>query len=144
MVPHMTREAHTAQDRPRTIAGIKNCMPRFVPGIVGVLAMNAAGCADKLPPLTFPQIQAVSQIGEYGRDRLRDGDTCRRSSTAVEGYVQCMEEKGWKFIARGNVYPAPECWSQRATGDPRQMPAAQCFDRASASGLTPNEPARTP
>jgi hypothetical protein len=126
------------------VTHILTCMPRFVPGIVGVLAVGTAGCADKLPPLTFPQLQAVSQIGEYGPDRLRDSEVCRRSSTAVEDYVHCMEEKGWKFVARGNVYPAPECWSQRATGDPRQVPAAQCFDRASAPGLTPSEPARTP
>jgi len=114
-------------------------VPRFASAFAVVAGTLVTGCSS-LPPLTVPQLQAVSQIGEYGSDRLRTSDACRGTSTTVEGYIQCMEGKGWKFIARGSIYPAPECWSARSTGDPRQMPAAQCFDRATAPGLTASPP----
>jgi hypothetical protein len=55
-----------------------------------------------------------------------------------------MQDKGWKFIGRGNIYPAPECWSMRTAGDPRQMPTAQCFDRASAPAPAPGVQTGTP
>jgi len=110
-------------------------VPRFPAVLLAGALVGVTGCSS-FPTLTVPQLQAVSQIGEYGGDRLRTSDGCRGTSTTVEGYVQCMEGKGWKFIARGSIYPAPECWSTRSTGDPRQMPAAQCFDRATAPGLT--------
>jgi len=113
--------------------------------VLAVLALGAAGCSsNSLPTLTFPQLQAVGEIGEYGTDRVRTSEACRQSSTSVDGYVQCMEDKGWKFIARGNVYPAPECWSLRTAGDPRQMPQSQCFDRSSAPVAPSGSESRTP
>ena len=97
-------------------------------GVYGALLMGAVGCSGPIP-ITFPQLQAVGEIGEYGTERLRASEACRKSSAAVDAYVQCMEDKGWKFVPRGNIYPAPECWSMRTAGDPRQMPTADCFDR---------------
>jgi hypothetical protein len=118
-------------------------VPHLATAFAVVAGTLVVGCSS-LPPLTVPQLQAVSQIGEYGTDRLRVSDACRAASTTVEGYVQCVQEKGWKFIGRGNIYPAPECWSARSTGDPRQMPAAQCFVRATAPGLTASPPPPAP
>ena len=113
-------------------------LPVQVSRALAVLALGAVGCSSSnLPTLTFPQLQAVGEIGEYGTDRLRTSEACRQSSTSVDIYVACMEGKGWKFIARGNIYPAPECWSLRTAGDPRQMPTAQCFDRTSAPVAPP-------
>jgi len=105
--------------------------------------MGAVGCGSTIP-ITFPQLQAVGEIGEYGTERLRASDACRKSSATVDAYVQCMEEKGWKFIARGNIYPAPECWSMRTAGDPRQMPTADCFERTNVPAPSPHTATGTP
>ena len=113
------------------------------PCVYGVLLMGAVGCGSNMS-LTFPQLQAVGEIGEYGPERLRASDACRKSSATVDAYVQCMEDKGWKFITRGNIYPAPECWSMRSAGDPRQMPTADCFDRANVPAPSPHTATGTP
>jgi hypothetical protein len=113
------------------------------PCVGGLLFMGVVGCGGNLA-LTFPQLQAVGEIGEYGTERLRASEACRKSSAAVDAYVQCMEQKGWKFIARGNLYPAPECWSMRAANDPRQMPMADCFDRTNAPPPSANTATGTP
>ena len=119
--------------------------PARLSRVLAVLALGAAGCSNsKLPTLSFPQLEAVGQITEYGTDRVRASDACRRSSTSVEVYVQCMEDKGWKFVARGNLYPAPECWSLRTAGDPRQMPTADCFDHTNAPVAPPGGDAGKP
>jgi hypothetical protein len=104
--------------------------------MLAMLVMGAAGCAGNFPVLTFPQLQAVNQIGEYGTDRWRASDACRKSSTSVDAYVQCMADKGWKFIDRGNVYPGPQCWSLRAAGDPSQMPTPDCFEQAAPAPVS--------
>jgi hypothetical protein len=111
---------------------------------LGVLALGAGGCGSGFPVPQFPQLQEVGEIGEYGTQRLRASDACRKSSTSVDAYVQCMEGQGWEFIARDTVYPAPECWSMRTAGDPRQMPTAQCFHRAAVPRATPSVPVATP
>ena len=129
---HLSRRRE--RDTPRRVPrGVSVCLW----WVFGALTM-AAGCSGNLPVITFPQLQAVGEIGDYGTERLRTSDACRQSSSSVEGYVQCMQDKGWKFITRGNIYPAPECWSMRSAGDSRQMPMAQCFDRASASAPAPS------
>jgi hypothetical protein len=127
-------------------------VPLHAPGrlswALGLLVLGGAGCGSNLPTLTFPQLQAVGEIGEYGTDRVRVSNACRQSSASVDVYVQCMGDKGWKFIGRGNIYPAPECWSLRTAGDPRQMPTAQCFERSNApapnSNATTGAPSGTP
>jgi hypothetical protein len=112
---------------------------------LGVLALGAGGCASGFPVPQFPQLQEVGEIGEYGTQRLRASDACRKSSsTSVDAYVQCMEGQGWAFIARGTIYPAPECWSLRTAGDPGQLPTAQCFQRAAVPRVAPSAPAATP
>ncbi len=108
--------------------------------LLGAFFLGACTGTSHVPLPTFPQLQAVGEMSEYGTDRLRAGEQCRTASATVDAYVQCMKGKGWEFVDRGSVYPAPECWSIRTTGDPRQMPTAQCFRPASAS----NAPARTP
>ena len=115
-----------------------------LPCVCGVLLVGTAGCGSNLPQLTFPQLQAVGEIGQYGTERVRASDACRTSSASVDVYVQCMEGKGWKFIPRGNLYPAPECWSMRTAGDPKQMPMADCFDRTNAPAPSANTAAGAP
>src|SRR5262245_42465416 len=105
--------------------------------------MGAVGCGSNVA-LTFHQLQPDREIGEYAPARLRAINACRKSSATVDAYVQCMEDKGWKFITRGNVYPAPECWSMRSAGDPRQMPTADCFDRTSVPAPSPHTATGTP
>jgi hypothetical protein len=112
--------------------------------LFGVLALGAAACGGRLPVLQFPQLQGVGEIGEYGTERLRASDACRGSSTSVEVYVACMHDKGWEFIKRENLYPAPECWTLRTSGDPRQMPTAQCFQRAAVPVPAPSTPTGMP
>src|SRR5262249_56215666 len=91
----------------------------------GVGEWRGRGRGGRVP--TFPQLQAVGEMREYGTDRLRDGEQCRTASATVDAYVQCMKGKGWEFIERGSVYPAPECWSIRNVGDPRHIPTAHSF-----------------
>jgi len=107
--------------------------------VLGALALSACS-SNPLPPLTFPQVQAVGQLSEYGTERLRAGEQCRAASATIDAYVQCMKERGWDFIARGSVYPAPECWSIRTADDPRQMPTAQCFQRSAVPGAPAAQP----
>src|SRR5262245_11070694 len=108
--------------------------------VLGMLALGAGGCDGRVPLPSFPQLQEVGEIGEFGTRRLRASDACRQSSTSVQGYVDCMEARGWAFIARNNVYPAPQCWSLRMAGDPNQMPTADCFDQAAAPRPAPSAP----
>ena len=120
-------------------------MPRWrsgipIPWILGALSLGVGGCSGGIPTPTFPQLQEVSEIGEYGTERLRASDACRKASTSMDAYLQCMTGKGWQFVQRGSVYPAPECWSLRTAGDPQQLPTAQCFDRAA----NPAAPAKPP
>jgi hypothetical protein len=112
--------------------------------VLGVLVLGGGGCGSGLPLPTFPQLQEVGDISAYGTERLRAVDACRKSSSSVDAYVQCMNDKGWEFIARGSVYPAPECWSLRTAGDPRQMPTSQCFQRAVVPRPAPSAPTGTP
>ena len=105
--------------------------------MLGVAVLGAVGCGGRVPLPTFPQLQEVSEIGEYGTERLRASEACRKASTSMDGYVQCMTDKGWEFVQRGSVYPAPECWSLRTAGDPRQLPTAQCFNRATNPSAKP-------
>jgi len=106
--------------------------------LLGALALGAcSGTGPRVPLPTFPQLQAVGEMSEYGTDRLRAGEQCRAASATVDAYVECMKGKGWEFIERGSLYPAPECWSARTTGDPRQMPAAQCFRPAPGAAAAP-------
>ena len=124
-------------------------MPRTVrvclSGVLGVFALGAAGCGGRLPVPQFPQLQAVGEIREYGTERLRASDACRGSSASVEVYVACMHDKGWEFIRRENLYPAPECWTLRTAGDPQQMPTAQCFQPATVPAApAPGTPTATP
>jgi hypothetical protein len=106
--------------------------------VLGVFALGAGGCGGRIPLPTFPQLQEVGEIGEYGTRRLRASDACRKASETVESYVDCMEARGWTFIGRDNLYPAPECWSLRTAGDPRQLPTAQCFHEAAAPRPAPS------
>jgi len=108
--------------------------------ILGALSLSVGGCSGGIPTPTFPQLQEVGEIGEYGTERLRASEACRRASTSMDGYLQCMTEKGWEFVQRGSIYPAPECWSLRTAGDPQQLPTAQCFNRAA----NPSAPAKPP
>jgi hypothetical protein len=113
------------------------------PGLVGTLFLGAVGCSSGLLTPTFPQLQEVGEVGAYGTERLRASDACRKAATSTDAYLKCMQDKGWEFIARESVYPAPECWSLRTAGDPGQLPTAQCFHR---SGVAPvaKEPAAGP
>ena len=111
--------------------------------LFGVLALGAGGCDGRLLP-SFPQLQEVGEIGEYGTQRVRASDACRQSSTSVEAYVECMAAKGWAFIGRDNLYPAPQCWSLRSAGDPAQMPTAQCFHQTTVSRPAPSAPTGAP
>ena len=97
-----------------------------------LLALALAGCGGTVPVPTLPQLQEVGEIGEYGTARLSATDACRRKSATVDAYVSCMEQAGWAFIARSGEYPAPECWSRRAAGDPGDLPPALCFHRSAA------------
>jgi hypothetical protein len=106
--------------------------------MLGVAVLGTVGCGGRVPLPTFPQLQEVSEIGEYGTRRVRASDACRKASETVERYVDCMEGQGWAFIGRDTIYPAPECWSLRNAGDPRQMPAAQCFHEAAAPRPAPS------
>jgi hypothetical protein len=108
--------------------------------LLGALSFAGAGCGSGLPLPTFPQLQEVGDIGEYGTERIRASDACRKSSTTMDGYLQCMDGKGWQFLTRTSVYPAPECWSLRTADDHNQLPTAQCFTRAAV----PREAQRAP
>jgi hypothetical protein len=111
---------------------------------VGVLALGTAGCDGRVPLPSFPQLQEVGEIGEYGTRRLRASEACRRSSTSVQSYVDCMEVRGWAFIERNNIYPAPQCWSLRMAADPSQMPTEQCFEHTAAPPSAPGAPTGAP
>ena len=105
-----------------------------------MLSLGVGGCSSGILTPTFPQVQEVGEIGVYGTERLRAGESCRKASTSMDAYLQCMKDKGWEFIARETVYPAPECWSMRTAGDPRQLPAAQCFHRSANPPAAPGTP----
>ena len=111
-------------------------MPRVVHLLGCTLLVVIAACDGKVP-VSVPQLRGVGQIGEYGTERLRAADACRNKSATVAAYVSCMEQSGWTFIARGTTYPAPECWSRRAAGDPGDLPPSMCFQR-SAAGTSAN------
>jgi hypothetical protein len=100
------------------------------------LGVLLAGCGGSVPLPSVPQLQEVGEIGEYGPERLRAADACRRKSATVDVYMSCMEHAGWVFIARGGEYPAQECWSRRGAGDPRDLPPAMCFHRSAAGAPT--------
>jgi hypothetical protein len=108
--------------------------------ILGALSLGVGGCGSGIPRPTFPQLQEVGEIGEYGTERLRASEACRKATTSMDAYLQCMTDKGWEFVQRGAIYPAPECWSLRTAGDPRQLPTGQCFNRAA----NPAAPAKPP
>jgi hypothetical protein len=108
--------------------------------ILGALSLGVGGCSSGILTPTFPQLQEVGEIGEYGTERFRASDACRKASTSIETYLQCMKDKGWEFVERGTIYPAPECWSLRTAGDPRQLPTAQCFQRSATSPAAPRTP----
>ena len=109
---------------------------RRVPHVVDllgcVLLVLLAACDGKVPVPSVPQLQEVGEIGEYGTSRLSAADACRQQERHVAAYVSCMEQSGWTFIARGTTYPAPECWSRRAAGDPGDLPPSMCFQRSAA------------
>lgn len=101
--------------------------------VVGLLGLGIAGCQGQIPVPTLPQLQEVGEVGEYGAQRVRAAGACRQASSSAEGYVRCMEQRGWAFIDRSGVYPAPQCWSLRTAGDPDNLPMADCFHQAPAA-----------
>lgn len=107
-----------------------------------VLAVLLVACGGNVPVPSVPQLREVGEIGEYGTERLRATDACRRKSATVDAYVACMEQAGWAFIDRGGTYPAPECWSRRGAGDPGDLPPAMCFHRSAPPPPAPSAPAR--
>ena len=110
--------------------------------MIGVFVLSSSGgCGGRVPLPVFPQLQEVGEIGEYGTRRVRASEACRQSTNSVETFVACMEARGWTFIARDNIYPAPECWSLRTAGDPRQLPTSQCFHETAAPRPAPSAPA---
>ncbi len=117
---------------------------RLLSWIVGALSMGAGACNTGIPTPTFPQLQAVGEVGEYGTERVTASDGCRKSATSIDVYLACMTDKGWEFIPRDTTYPAPECWSLRTAGDPRQLPTGQCFRRARSAPPAPVAPVAAP
>jgi hypothetical protein len=106
-----------------------------------VLLAAGAGCGGSVPVPSLPQLREVQEIGEYGTQRLRATDACRAKTTDVDAYVRCMADAGWAFIERGGPYPAGDCWSRRAAGDPGDLPPALCFHRAGEAPPAPTAPA---
>src|SRR5262249_3509546 len=114
----------------------RSCIP--ISWILGALSLG--GCSGGIPTPTFPQLQEVGEIGEYGTERLRASEACRKASTSMDAYLQCMTDKGWEVVQRSSIYPAPGCWRLRPAGAPQQLPTAQCFNRATS----PSAPAKPP
>jgi hypothetical protein len=95
-----------------------------------VLTAFLASCrADTVPRLRFPQVEQATEAVQGGGERYRDHRTCTQSSTSVQDLVDCMDRAHWHFVPQGAVFPEPECWEARKSGELERV-SPHCFVRA--------------
>ncbi len=84
------------------------------------------GCEGRIPLPSLPQVEQASEVVQGGR--LRSYQTCTRTGGSVATLLDCMAGFGYEFLARGEGYPAAECWQLRDAGG-TQLPPPHCFLR---------------
>jgi hypothetical protein len=71
----------------------------------------ARALPERVPLPRFPQAEQASEV--VRGERLAAHRVCTGTAKQAEELIQCMQGRGYTFIARGPGYPATECWEIR-------------------------------
>jgi hypothetical protein len=108
---------------------------------LGTLLLGACAPGQRLPMPTFPQVEGASEAvrGEFGT-LIEAHRICQGIAQGPDELVRCMQGRGYEFIPRDAVSPAPECWELRVAADQTRLPPASCFREAKAGGRDADAP----
>src|SRR5690349_19923819 len=103
--------------------------------VVLAFVLALAGC-DGISAPRVPQIDQAREAVESGGERYRAHGACSKTVRTADALIKCMDDAGWRFLARGPGYPESDCWRARDADDVVNIPAI-CFVRTGAGRATP-------